>query len=72
MICMQVAAAVSKHIQGGQGGPPFPALQNLGRGIKDALPGLRRDIRHCIEVKACCLPAHGALSHSSAAATHLN
>jgi len=28
----------------------FPALQNLGRGIKSALPNLRHSIRHCIEV----------------------
>lgn len=41
---------VSEHIKGGEQGPSFPALQTLGRGIKDALPELRHNIRHCIEV----------------------
>jgi hypothetical protein len=47
----QVAAAVADRLAQKEGETAlFPALQNLGRGIKSALPTLRHSIRHCIEV----------------------
>lgn len=50
-VVFQVAAAVSERLAQKQGETMlFPALQNLGRGIKSALPHLRQTIRHCIEV----------------------
>ena len=47
---VQVAAAVAERLSAGQDQQPlFPALQFLGRGIKNAVPELRSSIRHCIE-----------------------
>lgn len=42
----------------------FPALQNLGRGIKSALPNLRHSIRHCIEVSM--IPCNAKKGQSAA------
>ncbi|KAA6418330.1 MAG: 2 family [Trebouxia sp. A1-2] len=45
-----VAARVADRLAEKEGETAlFPALQNLGRGIKSALPNLRHSIRHCIE-----------------------
>ncbi len=47
----QVAATVADRLAEKEGETAlYPALQNLGRGIKSALPNLRCSIRHCIEV----------------------
>ena len=56
---LQIAAAVAdrlreKHEGSQDRAAQFPALQHLGRGIKDALPQLRQNIRHCIEVSSYC------------------
>ena len=54
---LQIAAAVADRLQEKHEGSQeecvrYPALQHLGRGIKDALPQLRQRIRHCIEVSS--------------------
>ncbi|KAL0040772.1 hypothetical protein WJX79_005089 [Trebouxia sp. C0005] len=47
---LEVAARVADRLAEKEGETAlFPALQNLGRGIKSALPNLRHSIRHCIE-----------------------
>ncbi|KAL0032477.1 hypothetical protein WJX77_002790 [Trebouxia sp. C0004] len=47
---LEVAATVADRLAEKAGETAlFPALQNLGRGIKSALPNLRHSIRHCIE-----------------------
>ena len=57
--CVQVALAAAERLQEKQGGEAlFPALQNLGRGIKAALPALRHSIRHCIEVMLWAAPSN--------------
>lgn len=73
---LQIAAAVADRLQEKQGEiVRFPALLNLGRGIKQALPELRQSIRHCIEVvlwsegsilvEQCAVVFHYERSHSA-------
>lgn len=52
---LEAAARLQAQLQQqGEGGcgAAFPALQQLGAGIGDALPGLRQAIEQCIQVKA--------------------
>ena len=65
----QVAAAVADRLAEKEGETAlFPALQNLGRGIKSALPTLRHSIRHCIEVSM--LPCNYGNGQSAVSASH--
>ena len=52
---LEAAARLQAHLQQqeeGGSGAAFPALQQLGAGMGDALPGLRQAIEQCIQVKA--------------------
>ena len=61
LLGMQIAAAVAAKLQEKMGDAArFPGLQNLGRGIKQALPQLRESIRHCIEVRLPLQPTHSS------------